>query len=123
MRRLVHLLLLVFIVIGVRACGGATETQDRLGFASRWMAQNTGLAGAGEAWDTSVRPRVEAMTKSISDATHQGLLPAIARAGAAAHEMAVGIAGDVSNAAQGLWNAIRSVVTPNQSPQPASKPG
>ena len=60
LRRVAHVGLLVLTVMVVRACGGATQAEDRLNFATRWMAEKTGLTAAKEALDTKVRPPLAA---------------------------------------------------------------
>ena len=70
MRRLVHLALLLTIMIGIRACGGMARTEDRLGAATRWMAEKVGLGNAKDAFDARVRPPMATTTHSLGDAIH-----------------------------------------------------
>jgi hypothetical protein len=64
---LIHLALLLAIMLGIRACGGMAVTEDRLGAATRWMAEAVGLAQTKDAFDTTVRPPMAAATKSMSN--------------------------------------------------------
>lgn len=72
MRRLIHVALVVVIMLGVRACGGAARTEDRLGAATRWTAEKVGLAGTKDSFDAKVRPPMAAATRSLSDAIYGG---------------------------------------------------
>jgi len=55
-RRLLHVALLLMIILGIRACGGMAVTEDRLGAATRAMADKVGLANKKDAFDAAVRP-------------------------------------------------------------------
>ena len=67
MRRLLHVVLLLMIMLGIRACGGVARTEDRLGAATRWTAEKAGLANAKDNFDAKVRPPMAAATRSLSD--------------------------------------------------------
>ena len=70
MRRLLHLVLLVAIMLGIRACGGMAVTEDRLSAATRWAAEKVGLANTKDAFDATVRPPMASATRSMSDALY-----------------------------------------------------
>jgi hypothetical protein len=70
LRRLLHLVLLLAIMLGIRACGGMALTEDRLGNATRWMAEKVGLANTKDAFDATVRPPMAAATRSMSDSIY-----------------------------------------------------
>jgi hypothetical protein len=70
LRRLLHLVLLLAIMLGIRACGGMAVTEDRLGATTRWMAEKVGLANTKDAFDARVRPPMAAATRSMSDAIY-----------------------------------------------------
>ena len=117
-RRLVHLVLLALIVIGVRACGGLPAAEDRLGVASRWMAEKAGVTRARDAWNTSVGP----MSEAVWNAIDQRVSLALDTAGTTADGMAAWIADRLSKTASAIWSAGRSLLTPNRTPQPAPSP-
>src|SRR5262249_10187033 len=64
LRRFAHFALLIVLIVGIRACGGATQAEDRLSFATRWAADRAGLRGAKDPLDTAVKPRMAAATQS-----------------------------------------------------------
>jgi hypothetical protein len=70
LRRLIHLALLLAIMVGIRACGGMAATEDRLGAATRWMAERVGLGQTKQAFDAAVRPPMAAATRSLSDSIY-----------------------------------------------------
>jgi hypothetical protein len=57
-------------MLGIRACGGMALTEDRLGAATRWMAEKVGLANTKDAFDATVRPPMAAATRSMSDSIY-----------------------------------------------------
>ena len=67
MRRLLHVALLLMIILGIRACGGMAVTEDRLGAATRAMADKVGLANKKDAFDAAVRPPMAAATQSLGN--------------------------------------------------------
>ena len=70
MRRLLHVVLLLVIMLGIRACGGMAVTEDRLGAATRWAADKVGLGRTKDAFDATVRPPMAAATRSMSDSIY-----------------------------------------------------
>ena len=66
MRRIAHFALLIVLIVGIRACGGAAMAEDRLSFATRWAADKAGLSGAKDKLDTTVKPRMAAATQSTT---------------------------------------------------------
>jgi hypothetical protein len=66
-RRLLHVALLLMIILGIRACGGMAVTEDRLGAATRAMADKVGLANKKDAFDAAVRPPMAAATQSLGN--------------------------------------------------------
>jgi hypothetical protein len=121
-RRLVHVALLVLLIAGVRACGGPAVAEDRLGVASRWVADQTGLSTAKDGWDSTVRPQVAAATRSSSDAVYGAMSSAMDRLETTADGIATSIAAAVSNAAQSLRTGIRSIFTSKETPPPPVAP-
>jgi len=55
------------IILGIRACGGMAVTEDRLGAATRAMADKVGLANKKDAFDAAVRPPMAAATQSLGN--------------------------------------------------------
>lgn len=70
MRRLLHIVLLLAIMLGIRACGGMAITEDRLSAATRWAAEKVGMANKKDAFDAAVRPPLAAATRSMSDSLY-----------------------------------------------------
>src|SRR4029079_4194749 len=66
-RRLLHVALLLMIILGIRGCGGMAVTEDRLGAATRAMADKVGLANKKDAFDAAVRPPMAAATQSLGN--------------------------------------------------------
>ena len=122
MRRIVHVALLVILIAGVRACGGAAVAEDRLGVTSRWVADRTGLSAAKDGWDSTVRPRVAAATRSSSDAVYGAISLALDSLEATAEGITTSITAAVSNAAQSLGTAVRSIFTSKKTPPPPVAP-
>jgi hypothetical protein len=120
MRRLIHLVLLVVIIVAVRACGGAVEAEDRLGVASRWLAEKTGMTQAMDAWNANVRPRVAAVTESTSGAIYRTVSVALDNAESAADGIAAWIADEVTRVVRAAKTTLRSVFTPKRPPEPAA---
>jgi hypothetical protein len=118
MRRLIHLGLLVVIVIAVRACGGATVAEDRLSVASRWMAEKTGLTEARDTWNARVRPRVAAVTDSISGGIYRAVTLAIQRTQNAVDAIGAWMAEQAKIGTDAAARAVRSVLTGNGNPEP-----
>ena len=69
-RRYAHIVLLVMLIVGIRACGGATQDEDRLTSVTRWTAERAGLSGAKNTLDTQVKPRMAQATGSMSSALY-----------------------------------------------------
>jgi hypothetical protein len=122
-RRVVHIVLLVLIVMGVRACGGATQTEDRLNATTRWMAEKTGLTGAKEAWDATVWPPLVAVARTTSDVVYGAVYGALNAAEAAVDGVASWVADRITRLMDGLWNGVASLFTPRQKPQPIKPDG
>lgn len=66
MRRFGHFALVVMLIVVIRACGGATQAEDRLSFATRWAAERAGLRSATDTLDTAVKPRMASATQSMT---------------------------------------------------------
>lgn len=79
MRRLVHLLILVVIVIGIRLAG-PYELERGLAESTSWIAEKTGIARAREAWAADIQPWLARAMRSVSDSVARGLTSASDRA-------------------------------------------
>jgi len=121
-RRVIHLALLVVVIVGVRACGGATQAEDRLTVTTRWMAEKTGLGGVMTAWDTTLRPPIAAVTTRISNGIYDGVSKTLDATEAAADSLATWAADTANNAMAAVQNRMRAVLTPQHKDEPADKP-
>jgi hypothetical protein len=66
MRRLVHLLAIVAVIVSVRACGGLTAVEDRMSASSRWAAERTGMTTVRDRWRDNVSPAIAGRTRAAS---------------------------------------------------------
>ena len=57
MRRLVHLVLLISVIAGVRACGGLAIAEDRMSAQAQWIGDKTGVTTLRRKWREDVAPR------------------------------------------------------------------
>lgn len=121
MRRVFHLVLLMLIVIGVRACGGVSEAEDALGAATGWTSEKTGLGHAKEVFDTTLRPRIVSVTKSAFDGLYKAVSLALEKGETGAGGVVVWIADRVDDAASAIANAVPSNAAPNRGSQPAPR--
>jgi hypothetical protein len=117
-RRYAHLALLVLMIIGIRACGGATEAEDRLSFVTRWAAERTGLSGAKDRLDAEVRPRLAAATGSMTYTIYAAVSRTMDNAEMAVGGMAMWVRQQVSNAETAIETRIRSIVSPDRDSEP-----
>ena len=111
-RRYAHLALFIVMIIGIRACGGATQAEDRLSFATRWVAERTGLSGAKNTLDTEVRPRLAAATGSMTYSIYSAVSRTMDNAEMAVGGMAMWVRQQVSNAETAIETRVRSIVSP-----------
>ena len=118
LRRLVHLALLIGIVVGVRACGGATTAEDQLGAGTQWFAERTGLAAAKDKWDKSIRPPIAAMTDAASQSLYRGVARTLDSAEAAADDGAMWVGQLIAKAADSVTGVLRSIFVPGAGPAP-----
>jgi hypothetical protein len=124
-RRLIHIVILIGVVIGVRACGGTVSAEDQLGAGTQWFAERTGLAAAKERWDKSIRPPIAAMTNAASDSLYRGVARTLDNAEAVADRGAAWVADTMSKAVDAVASALRALLIPSAeptSPQPNSPP-
>jgi hypothetical protein len=119
LRRIIHLVLLIVVVLGVRACGGATEAEDRLGATTRWMAEKTGLTVAKQSWDRTVRPRITAATRTTSDAVYAAVSRTLDNVEATGSSMTTWVKTEATAATATVVSGMRSVVgLPAPPPEP-----
>jgi hypothetical protein len=119
MRRLIHLVLLILIVVTVRAFGGVPGAEDRLAATSRWIGDKTGLSAFREEWDKTVGRSLTA----TSNRTTQAVTFALDRADAAVDQAAAWTRATLSLARRTVADKIRSVLNPTPGGPPAQPQG
>ena len=110
LRRFAHVALLVMLIVVIRACGGATQAEDRLSFATRWAAERAGLRGATDTIDTSVKPRMANATRSMTYTLYAATSSMMDRVELMVDGMATWVGQQVSNAESGIERRIRSIL-------------
>lgn len=125
LRRLIHVFIVIGVIVGVRACGGAASAEDQLGAGTQWFAEKTGLSAAKERWDKSIRPPIAAMTSSASEALYQGLARSLESASAATDQSAAWITDTASKSVDAVAGSVRATFFPGAEsgkPQPNASP-
>ena len=117
-RRYAHFALLVFLIVGIRACGGATEAEDRLSFATRWTAERAGIRGATDTLDENVKPRMAAVTRSMTYTIYAATSAMMDRAELAVTGIATWVGQQVSNAETAIQRQVRSFLSPDAGREP-----
>jgi hypothetical protein len=120
-RRFAHFGLLIVMIVGIRACGGATQAEDRLSFATRWAADKAGLSGAKDTIDSSVKPRMAAATQSMTYSIFAATNRMMDSAESAVSGMATWAGQQASNAETAVVRRIRSILgtaDPGNEPPP-----
>jgi hypothetical protein len=118
LRRFAHFALLVMLIVVIRACGGATQAEDRLSFATRWAAEKAGLRGATDTLDTSVKPRMAAATQSMTYTIYAATASIMDRTEMAISGMATWVGQQVSNAETAIERRLRSILGADAETQP-----
>jgi len=118
LRRLVHVALLLAIITAVRACGGVNQAEDRLSAATRWTAERTGLNGAKETLDTTVRPSMDAATHSLADAIYSGTSRMMDAAELALSGFGAWLGQQGGAVVKGVETSVGSVLSPNPANEP-----
>jgi hypothetical protein len=121
-RRLLHLALLVLVIVGVRACGGATQAEDRVNVASRWVAEKTGLSQVRDTWNARFRPRIAGASESVSGAIYQTFLVGIRGVQNAIDGVVAWMAERTRTVMDAVAGTLRSVLTRSPTPQPGRAP-
>lgn len=119
MRRLIHLVLLILIVVTVRAFGGAPAAEDRLAATSRWIGDKTGLSAFREEWDKTVGP---SLTGASNRMTH-AVTFALDGTEAAVEQTAAWTRAKLVLARRTVADKIRSVLNPSPGARPAQTQG
>ena len=119
MRRLIHLVLLVVIVVTVRAFGGASAAGDRIGSTSRWIGDKTGLSVVRERWDKGVGRNFTAASNRMD----QAVTFALDRTEATVGQMADWVVAEVSIARRAVSDKVRFVLNPTPNGPPAQTQG
>ena len=112
LRRAIHVVILIAVIAGIRAYGGAASAEDRLGAATQWFAEKTGMAAVKERWDRSIRPPIAAITNRASESLYQSLARSLESASAATDSGASWISDTASKAIDGAASAVRAVFFP-----------
>jgi len=124
-RRYAHFALVIVLIVGVRACGGATQAEDRLSFATRWAADKAGLSGAKDTIDASVKPRMAAATQSWTYSIYAATSRLMDSAESAVNSMGAWVGQQVSYAETAVVREIRSILgadANNEPPPPDGSP-
>ena len=122
LRRYAHFALLIVLIVGIRACGGATQAEDRLSFATRWAADKAGLSGAKDTIDASVKPRMAAATQSWTYSIYAATSSLMDSAESAANSMAAWTGQQVSNAETAVDKEVRSLMGADAASEPQPPP-
>ena len=116
LRRAIHVVILIGVIVGIRAYGGAASAEDKLGATTQWFAEKTGLAAVKERWDKSIRPPIAAVTSSASESLYRSLARSMESASAATDQSASWITDTASKAVDVMASAVRSVFFPGAAP-------
>ena len=119
MRRLIHLVLLIFIVVTVRAFGGVPAAEDRLAATSRWIGDKTGLSSVREEWDKTVGRGLTATSNRMT----QAVAFALDGTETAVEQTAAWTRAELSLARRTVADKIRSVLNPSAGARPAQTQG
>ena len=120
-RRLIHVVILIGLVVGVRECGGAASVEDQLRVSTRWIAERTGLGAVRERWDKLIRQPIAAITGSASDSLYRGMSRTLDKTEAVMNEGVTWLSAGVDMVA----DVLRAVFFPADEPpppQPAPQP-
>jgi len=123
LRRFGHFGLLLMLIVVIRACGGATQAEDRLSFATRWAADRAGLRGATDTIDTSVKPRMANATRSMTYSIYAATSSLMDRAEMAVSGVVTWAEQQVSDAENAVEMRIRSVLGANPERKPEKPDG
>ena len=128
MRRVVHLLIVVVIVVTVRFTG-STEARDRVDRGLRVVAEKTGVAALHERWRAQVAPAIVSVTDRTASAIRDSADAALDRAESATGSVRSGLL----DQARRFTSAVASIfggprpgpqpTTPHQDGAPEHKPG
>jgi hypothetical protein len=123
LRRYAHFALLIVLIVGIRACGGATQAEDRLSFATRWAADKAGLSGAKDTIDSSVKPRMAAATQSWTYSIYAATSSLMDSAELAMHNMAAWVGQQVGSAETAVMREVRSILGTDANNEPPAPDG
>jgi hypothetical protein len=120
-RRLVHVVILLSVIVGIRACGGVASVEDQFGAGTQWVSEHIGLATAKEWWDKSIRPPVGGMTRAGSDSLYSGVSRILDRAEEIRNQGTTWLAITANRAADAIAGMFRGGSSPASEPaEPAS---
>jgi hypothetical protein len=120
-RRLIHVVVLISLIVGVRACGGAASAEDRLGAGTQWFTEKTGLAAVKARWDKSIRPPLAAMTGSASTALYGAVARSLDQASSITDQTAAWTRDTAGKAVDAVASGIRRIFMPG-APPPQREP-
>ena len=123
LRRFAHFGLLIVLIVGIRACGGATQAEDRLTFATRWAVDRAGLKGAKDTLDTAVKPRMATATQSMTYSIFAATNRMMDGAESAAIGMTTWVGEQVSTAETAVVTQIRSIFGMGLDSRPPQRDG
>ncbi|HEU5257538.1 MAG TPA: hypothetical protein VFU28_16205 [Vicinamibacterales bacterium] len=123
LRRFAHVVLLIVLIVGIRACGGATQAEDRLSFATRWAADRAGLKGAKDTIDSSVKPRMASATQSMTYSIFAATNRLMDGAESAASGMATWVGEQTRAAETAVATQIRSILGVSLDSKPEERGG
>ena len=86
------------------------------------MADRTGLTGAKDAWDATMRPPLVAVARTTSDVIYGAVYAALNTAETAANSAKSWVADRIKNLMDAIWNGVSALFTARQKPQPTTEP-
>jgi hypothetical protein len=112
-RRLIHVALVIMVVVGVRACGGAPQAEDRVNAASQWMAEKTGLESAKSTWNKTIRRSVGSTTTRASNAVYGSMSRFLDGVEATVDGVGVWVNERVKRTTEAIDNGLHATLTPD----------
>ena len=101
MRRVVHLLLLISVIAGVRACGGLAIAEDRLSAQAQWIGDKTGVTALRRKWREDVAPRISRAGQNTWLRMQQAMATALERLASGAVSVGGTVGSGVGSATRG----------------------
>ena len=105
-RRLVHVLILLSVIAGVRACGGLTVAEDRMTANSRWIAERTGVIALRDKWRDGAAPRITGAKQNAWRRVQQATATALERLGSRTTTISETIDSGAAKAAETIKDTV-----------------